>query len=105
MFHFLQQARHWRMKRELNRLHIELAGRFDYLRRASRCRTQNEFNRLHIELENILTPLELAGIAKLAKDLHEVPSPADCGWRESKNGNRSCLSLPKAMSVARSLGM
>jgi hypothetical protein len=75
MFHFLQQARHWRMKRELNRLHIELAGRFDYLRRASRCRTQNEFNRLHIELENILTPLELAGIAKLAK-MSTSPEPS-----------------------------
>ena len=33
-------------------------------------RTQNEFNRLNIDLENVLTPLEIANIARLA-DLPE----------------------------------
>ena len=40
---------------------------FDYRKLASACTTENEFNRLHIQLENILTPLELAKIAKLAE--------------------------------------
>lgn len=38
----------------------------DYLTLASQCQTQNEFNRLHIDLENVLTPLEIANVARLA---------------------------------------
>jgi hypothetical protein len=66
MFHYLQQA--WRRREAKPGLpaEIEADRGFDYAELASRCRTQNEFNRLRIALENILTPAEIAGIAKLA---------------------------------------
>jgi hypothetical protein len=68
-----------RLRRKLRKFHKKLwpkrheiilpeTGKgFDYLELSSSCRTQNEFNRLHIGLENICTPLEIAGFAKLAK--------------------------------------
>ena len=41
-------------------------------KRIARCQTQNQINRVHIDLENILAPLELAGLVKFAGD-HDLP--------------------------------
>jgi hypothetical protein len=61
----------------------------DYLKLASRCRSQNSFNRLHIELENVCTPIELAGLARLALEA-EVPR-ATLDWLAKLNGLKSDL--------------
>lgn len=74
MFHYLQQALHLGAPNEFIRSDLERHNGFDYLKLASRCTTQNTFNRLHIELENICTPRELVGIAKLA-ETSELPTP------------------------------
>ena len=47
----------------------------DYPALATGCQTQNEFNRLHIDLENVLAPLEIAGIAEGAA-ARELPRPS-----------------------------
>jgi hypothetical protein len=80
MFHYLQHALRWRAPNKLVRLPLEPENGFDYLKLASRCRTQNQFNHLHIELENICTPLELVGIAELAKT-SKIPKPSHL-WLE-----------------------
>jgi hypothetical protein len=43
-------------------------------KRIASCETQNQFNRVHIDLENILAPLELAGLAKFAV-ARDLPKP------------------------------
>jgi hypothetical protein len=75
MFNYLHEALRRRGPKETIVPDMEPAGATNYLKLAWRCQTQNEFNRLHIELENICTPLELAGIAELAKS-SKIPEPS-----------------------------
>ena len=94
MLHFTQQNLSWPTLDESIRSTIERTNGFDYLELASCCETQNMFNRLHIELENICTPLELAGIAKLA-DTTELPIPTRKWLRKLGRWAPNLLNAPQ----------
>ena len=46
----------------------------DYIALTSQCRTQNQFNGLHIDLENLVTPIEISSLARVAQS-RQLPKP------------------------------